>query len=46
MEALRIDVGFLWTAAWAISMGLVVASLVQVLCPVRQPLTAPKPAAK
>jgi uncharacterized membrane protein YraQ (UPF0718 family) len=29
-EALRIGVGFLWTAAWAIIMGLVVTSLVQV----------------
>ena len=30
LEALRIGVGFLWTAAWAIIMGLVVTSLVQV----------------
>src|SRR6056297_3145378 len=30
MEALRIGVGFLWTAAWAIIMGLVITSLVQV----------------
>jgi len=30
VEALRIGVGFLWTAAWAIIMGLVVTSLVQV----------------
>ena len=29
-EALRIGVGFLWTAAWAIIMGLVITSLVQV----------------
>ena len=29
-EALRIGVGFLWTAAWAIIMGLTVTSLVQV----------------
>jgi uncharacterized membrane protein YraQ (UPF0718 family) len=30
VEALRIGVGFLWTAAWAIIMGLVITSLVQV----------------
>ncbi|WP_336134438.1 permease [Natronomonas amylolytica] len=30
VEALRIGVGFLWTAAWAIIVGLVVTSLVQV----------------
>lgn len=30
LEALRIGAGFLWTAAWAISMGLTVTSLVQV----------------
>lgn len=30
LEALRIGVGFLWTAAWAIIMGLTVTSLVQV----------------
>jgi len=30
IEALRIGVGFLWTAAWAIIMGLVITSLVQV----------------
>ncbi len=30
VESLRIGVGFLWTAAWAIIMGLVVTSLVQV----------------
>jgi len=30
LEALRIGVGFLWTAAWAIIMGLVITSLVQV----------------
>ena len=29
-EALRIGVGFLWTAAWAIIMGLTITSLVQV----------------
>jgi uncharacterized membrane protein YraQ (UPF0718 family) len=29
-KALRIGVGFLWTAAWAIIMGLVITSLVQV----------------
>nr|WP_232820530.1 permease [Halorussus litoreus] len=29
-EAIRIGVGFLWTAAWAIIMGLTVTSLVQV----------------
>jgi uncharacterized membrane protein YraQ (UPF0718 family) len=29
-EALRIGVGFLWTAAWAIVLGLVVTSFVQV----------------
>ncbi|MFD1589520.1 permease [Halorientalis brevis] len=29
-ESLRIGVGFLWTAAWAIIMGLVITSLVQV----------------
>ncbi|MCQ4334217.1 permease [Natronomonas sp. F2-12] len=29
-EALRIGIGFLWTAAWAIIMGLFVTSLVQV----------------
>ncbi|MFB6104682.1 MAG: permease, partial [Halobacteriaceae archaeon] len=29
-EALRIGVGFLWTAAWAIIMGLLITSLVQV----------------
>jgi uncharacterized membrane protein YraQ (UPF0718 family) len=29
-ESLRIGVGFLWTAAWAIIMGLTVTSLVQV----------------
>lgn len=28
LEALRIGVGFLWTAAWAIIMGLTVTSLV------------------
>ncbi|WP_158059277.1 permease [Halorussus halophilus] len=30
LEALRIGIGFLWTAAWAIIMGLVITSLVQV----------------
>jgi len=30
VESLRIGVGFLWTAAWAIIMGLVITSLVQV----------------
>ena len=30
LEALRIGFGFLWTAAWAIIMGLLVTSLVQV----------------
>ncbi|WP_101296078.1 permease [Halegenticoccus soli] len=30
LESLRIGVGFLWTAAWAIVMGLVITSLVQV----------------
>ncbi|AZH27064.1 permease [Haloplanus aerogenes] len=30
LQSLRIGVGFLWTAAWAIIMGLVVTSLVQV----------------
>src|SRR6056297_1855988 len=30
LEALQIGVGFLWTAAWAIIMGLVITSLVQV----------------
>ncbi|WP_411965914.1 permease [Haloferax sp. YSMS24] len=30
LESFRIGVGFLWTAAWAIIMGLVVTSLVQV----------------
>lgn len=30
IEALRIGLGFLWTAAWAIIMGLVITSLVQV----------------
>ena len=30
LESLRIGVGFLWTAAWAIIMGLVITSLVQV----------------
>ncbi len=30
LESLRIGVGFLWTAAWAIIMGLTVTSLVQV----------------
>src|SRR6056297_4070816 len=30
VESLRIGVGFLWTAAWAIIMGLVVTSFVQV----------------
>jgi len=30
VESLRIGVGFLWTGAWAIIMGLVVTSLVQV----------------
>jgi len=30
LEALRIGVGFLWTAAWAIIMGLTITSLVQV----------------
>ena len=30
VEALRIGVGFLWTAAWAIIMGLTITSLVQV----------------
>jgi len=29
-ESLRIGIGFLWTAAWAIIMGLVITSLVQV----------------
>ncbi len=29
-ESLRIGVGFLWTAAWAIIMGLVITSFVQV----------------
>ena len=29
-EALRIGIGFLWTAAWAIIMGLTITSLVQV----------------
>ncbi|MDY7082870.1 MAG: permease, partial [Halobacteria archaeon] len=30
IESLRIGVGFLWTASWAIIMGLVITSLVQV----------------
>src|SRR6056297_124201 len=30
LDALRIGVGFLWTAAWAIIMGLTITSLVQV----------------
>jgi len=30
VESLRIGVGFLWTAAWAIIMGLVITSLGQV----------------
>ncbi|MFB6086627.1 MAG: permease [Halodesulfurarchaeum sp.] len=30
IESLRIGVGFLWTAAWAIIMGLTITSLVQV----------------
>ncbi|MEF8815100.1 MAG: permease [Halovenus sp.] len=30
LEALRIGVGFLWTAAWAIIVGLTITSLVQV----------------
>jgi len=30
LESLRIGIGFLWTAAWAIIMGLVITSLVQV----------------
>jgi len=30
LEALRIGVGFLWTASWAIIMGLTITSLVQV----------------
>ncbi|WP_340101925.1 permease [Salinibaculum salinum] len=30
LEALRIGVGFLWTAVWAIIMGLTITSLVQV----------------
>ena len=30
LESLRIGFGFLWTAAWAIIMGLVITSLVQV----------------
>ncbi|SIR98052.1 hypothetical protein SAMN05421858_4942 [Haladaptatus litoreus] len=30
LEALRIGIGFLWTAAWAITMGLMITSLVQV----------------
>jgi uncharacterized membrane protein YraQ (UPF0718 family) len=30
IESLRIGLGFLWTAAWAIIMGLVITSLVQV----------------
>ena len=30
LESLRIGVGFLWVAAWAIIMGLVITSLVQV----------------
>ncbi len=30
LESMRIGVGFLWTAAWAIIMGLVITSLVQV----------------
>ncbi|RRJ29389.1 permease [Halocatena pleomorpha] len=30
LESLRIGVGFLWTAAWAIVMGLIITSLVQV----------------
>jgi len=30
LESLRIGVGFLWTAAWAIIMGLTITSLVQV----------------
>ena len=30
LESLRIGIGFLWTAAWAIIMGLVITGLVQV----------------
>jgi uncharacterized membrane protein YraQ (UPF0718 family) len=30
LESLRIGVGFLWVAAWAIIMGLIITSLVQV----------------
>ena len=30
LESLRIGIGFLWTAAWAIIMGLTITSLVQV----------------
>ncbi|GAA0242958.1 permease [Haladaptatus pallidirubidus] len=30
LESLRIGIGFLWTAAWAITMGLMITSLVQV----------------
>ncbi|ADB63077.1 permease (plasmid) [Haloterrigena turkmenica DSM 5511] len=30
LESLRIGVGFLWTGAWAIIMGLIITSLVQV----------------
>ncbi|WP_433633572.1 permease [Halomicrococcus sp. NG-SE-24] len=30
LESIRIGVGFLWTAAWAITMGLMITSLVQV----------------
>ncbi len=30
LESLRIGVGFLWTAAWAIIMGLIITSFVQV----------------
>ncbi len=37
-EALRIGVGFLWTAAWAIIMGLTVTSFVQVLALLAVPL--------
>ena len=30
VEALRVGVGFLWTAAWAITMGLMITSLIEV----------------
>jgi len=33
LESLRIGVGFLWTAAWAIIMGLVITSLVKCTSP-------------